>query len=133
MGDEWRFVAIVLTLCVVAVGVWSLFRELLLARIRKESEDNGREIMHAMQDIYRSLQSLCEQVTAKHAIARDGQDEIRRNFEGIKQLVLDVERRMQNEIRTSREIMHFRNGGMGTNVNFNGPGNAQVGDGNTQR
>lgn len=99
-----------LLFCVVCGLAWSIVREVHFSRIDRESRSTDFEVVDSIRDVHTALLKLCERLEAKTATAQGNQEELRRLIVECRQLTLDVERRIHDSIRDSREICRREQG-----------------------
>lgn len=122
------FVLIVALLIVLTgAGVASYVREWNRQRTNEENKD--RELLKAIQSVHNAMQTVCERVQSRVDVDRDHHHQMLGELREIGTLVLDVEKRLTNQVEeTRRMIRPPRRDGQGhTRIDING-GQNNIGD-----
>lgn len=136
--DEWLnlFASVIATaglLLFLGMFVLVVVRMFQSRRVEQQSVQNGQEVAATIREIDSTLHKICDTMTASGQLSRDNQEDMRRMIRDVSTLVLDVERRLNGEIKDNRDWVSMQFQKHGTNVNFNGGANGtQIGDGNKQ-
>lgn len=103
--EQMQLGVIVGLAAIVLLGLaWSVLREMHWARVDRESRSTDTDVVDSIRDVHSALVKLCERLEAKTAAAQGNQEELRRLIVECRQLTLDVERRLHDNIRDNREF-----------------------------
>lgn len=139
MAELWNIIAAVIAIMLIVVGIVAavlvVVRVIQSRRIEIETAANSHEVAAAIREIGRTLHKICDGMTSGTQFTRDNQDHLRSMISNVSVLVLDVEKRLNQELHDNREWikLYIPTRRDGTSVNINGGASGtQIGDGNKQ-
>lgn len=93
----------VILLFMIGAGAAAIMRE--RTRQRESKENKEKELLGAIQSVHSAMQVVCERVAGKSELERDKHIQMLGEIHEISKLVLDVEKRLTQQVEETRAII----------------------------
>lgn len=129
--DLWQNISLIVILCLIGIiiigSIWSAFREIHIREVSKEMSSALRQMANGWERVTANTQALTQRIIDMTQLTREQRQDLLAIIRDLKELQLDIERRITSAIEQSHRDR------AGTNVNFHGGARGtQIGDSNMQ-
>lgn len=97
------FVAMLLLALLLVLVVGAIAREWVRQKTQRENKDKA--LLDVIQSVHTGMSVVAERIHEKGELAKDNHSQVIREFHEVAELVLCIERRLEDQIKENREVI----------------------------